>query len=49
MASWLFDISNKEVWNKPMDQQAKAEARVDRTAEPEIPGDDKLEAGEESE
>ena len=22
----LFDISNKEVWNKPMDQQAKAEA-----------------------
>ena len=22
----LFDISNKEIWNKPMDQQAKAEA-----------------------
>ena len=22
----LFEISNKEVWNKPMDQQAQAEA-----------------------
>ena len=22
----LFDISNKEIWNKPMDQQTQAEA-----------------------
>ena len=34
----LFDISNKEVWNKPMD----------RAVESEVSGDDKQEVGEEN-
>ena len=45
----LFDISNKEVWNKPMDQQAKAEAEWIEQLNRKYPVNDKLEAGEESE
>ena len=44
-----FDLLMKEYREQADGPASQGGSRVDRTAEPEIPGDDKLEAGEESE